>query len=175
MGDGGAVALRLKADAEKLRQLAQYGWAARYSVELVGGFNSRIDEVQAAVLVHRLGRLADENKKRREIVARYATSLPNRRRFLWSNGSDFVGHLAVMVTDQRDEDQKYLEEHGISTGIHYPIVDHHQNAWVQTFNGQRSPETELLNQKILTLPCFPALTDDEIQKICNALSNLPLL
>jgi aminotransferase EvaB len=173
LGDGGAVALRVREDAQKLRQLAQYGWGERYSVELRSGFNSRIDEIQAAILNYRLKKLAVENNIRREIISRYAGALTHGRRMLWRDDSSFVGHLAILITDQRAADQTYLEEHGISTGIHYPIVDHLQQAWVPVFEGQTSYAAEKLSQHILTLPCFPTLTENEVQRVCTVLSNLP--
>jgi dTDP-4-amino-4,6-dideoxygalactose transaminase len=172
LGDGGAVALRDAADADYLRKLAQYGWNGRYFVEESGGFNSRIDEIQAAILVHRMKNLGQENERRREIVGRYATALSSQRRMLWNDDSSFVGHLAIMVSATCNDDKKALEDAGVGTGVHYPITDHQQIAWKNVFAGQTSPNADLLTSQILTLPCFPKMTDDEVDAVCDALSQL---
>ena len=172
LGDGGAVALKDAIVANHLRQLAQYGWNSRYSVEIAGGFNSRIDEIQAAILVHRIENLEEDNKRRRSIVKRYANALSSKRRMLWKDDSSFVGHLAIMVSATRDADKKALENSGIGTGVHYPITDHQQIAWKNTFADQISPNADLLTSQILTLPCFPKMTEDEVNEVCNALSQL---
>ena len=172
LGDGGAVALKDAIVANHLRQLAQYGWNGRYSVEVAGGFNSRIDEIQAAILVHRTENLEEDNERRRSIVKRYAGALNSQRRMLWKDDSSFVGHLAIMVSATRDADKKALENLGIGTGVHYPITDHQQIAWKNTFADQISPNADLLTSQILTLPCFPKMTEDEVNEVCNALSQL---
>jgi dTDP-4-amino-4,6-dideoxygalactose transaminase len=172
LGDGGAVAVKDAIVANHLRQLAQYGWNGRYSVEVAGGFNSRIDEIQAAILVHRIENLEEDNKRRRSIVKRYAGALSSQRCMLWKDDSSFVGHLAIMVSATRDADKKALENSGIGTGVHYPITDHQQIAWKNTFADQINPKADLLTSQILTLPCFPKMTEGEVNAVCNALSQL---
>ena len=172
LGDGGAVGLRDGVDAQILRKMAQYGWNGRYSVEMSGGFNSRIDEIQAAILVHRLDGLERDNNRRRNIVERYEASILPNRRMLWKKDSSFVGHLAIMVSETRDSDLKILESANIGTGIHYPITDHQQVAWKSIFKGQSSPCADILTAQILTLPCFPKMTDSEVEEVCSALSQL---
>ena len=172
LGDGGAVALRDAKDAQVLRQLAQYGWNSRYSVELSSGFNSRIDEIQAAILVHRLESLEQDNNRRRSIVARYEASLKGKRHLLWKDDPSFVGHLAIMVSNTRDSDIESLETSHIGTGVHYPITDHQQIAWKSVFAGQSSPCADMLTSQILTLPCFPKMTDSEVDAVCVALTQL---
>ncbi len=172
LGDGGAISFREASNLKRARQLAQYGWSTRYEVTMLGGVNSRIDEIQAVVLLLRLQKLDDENTRRREIVKRYSESLTGKRNMVFIDNESFVGHLAVLVTDSRDRDQAHLNSAGISTGIHYPILDNDQPAWASIFEDQATPKAVTSSRKILTLPCFPRMTEHEIQVICKTLSEL---
>jgi dTDP-4-amino-4,6-dideoxygalactose transaminase len=171
-GDGGAISFKELIHLARARQLAQYGWSTRYEVAMLGGVNSRIDEIQAAVLLLRLQNLDEENSKRRIIIKRYLDSLSDNRTIVFLDDDSFVGHLAVLVTDSRDKDQAALTAAGISTGIHYPILDNYQPAWKSIFENQITPVAVTYSQKILTLPCFPRMTEDEIQLVCKTLSKL---
>jgi aminotransferase EvaB len=172
-GDGGAISFKDETHLGRARQLSQYGWSNRYEVSLIGGVNSRIDEIQAAVLILRLEGLNEDNEKRREIVARYQSALTNNRRMIYTNDDSFVGHLAIIITTSRDADSEHLNKSGIGTGIHYPILDNHQPAWKSIFAGQVVPVAEMIVGQILTLPCFPMLTDLEIEQVCKTLHTLP--
>ena len=172
LGDGGAISFKELIHLSRARQLAQYGWSTRYEVAMLGGVNSRIDEIQAAVLLLRLQNLDEENNKRRIIIKRYLDSLSDKRSIVFLDDESFVGHLAVLVTDSRDKDQATLNSAGISTGIHYPILDNYQPAWKSIFENQITPVAVTYSQKILTLPCFPRMTEDEIQLVCKTLSEL---
>lgn len=171
-GDGGAISFREFNHLSSARQLAQYGWSTRYEVTMIGGVNSRIDEIQAAVLLLRLQNLNEENSKRRRTIKRYIDSLSEKRKIIFLDDESFVGHLAVLVTDSRDKDQAALTAAGISTGIHYPILDNYQPAWKSIFENQMTPVAVTNSQKILTLPCFPRLEENEIQLVCKTLSEL---
>ena len=172
-GDGGAISFKDEKCLSRARQLSQYGWSNRYEVSLIGGVNSRIDEIQAAVLLLRLERLDEENERRREIVARYQSALSGDRRMIQVSNETFVAHLAVMVTASREIDKDHLSQTGVGTGIHYPILDNHQHAWKPIFSGQTVSNAEINVGQILTLPCFPKLTDSEIEQVCKTLSTLP--
>ena len=172
LGDGGAISFKELSHLSSARQLAQYGWSTRYEVTMLGGVNSRIDEIQAAVLLLRLQHLNEENNKRRIIIKRYLDSLSDKRTMVFLDNESFVGHLAVLVTDSRAKDQAALTAAGISTGIHYPILDNYQPAWKSIFENQATPIAVTYSQKILTLPCFPQMTEDEIQLVCKTLSEL---
>ena len=172
LGDGGAIAFSSLKNFEAAREISQYGWAQRYVISRMRGMNSRIDEIQAAVLLYRIELLEAENAKRREIVSIYATSLTNNRTIVGSQLEDFVGHLCVMVTLDRDSDARVLESKGIATGIHYPVLDQHQPAWLEIFKGQTTPVAEILVNQILTLPCFPELSLDEIKTVSTEISKL---
>ena len=172
LGDGGAVSFKQESHLIRAQKLSQYGWSDRYEISIIGGINSRMDEIQAAVLVARLARLNEENRIRREIVARYENALGDNRRMIQASDETFVGHLAVMVTPTRDLDMSSLNQSGVSTGIHYPILDHRQSAWKDIFTSQSAPNAEVNVSQILTLPCFPKLKEEEINQVCSALREL---
>ena len=172
LGDGGAISFKSKAHAEYARQLAQYGWSSRYVIDHKGGFNSRLDEVQAAVLLERIDGLQKNNDKRRQIVNRYRGALTDSRYVIGENDESFVGHLAVLITSSRDADISSLKKANIGTGIHYPILDHQQTGWSTYFSNVKLPNSEYLVQKIVSLPCFPLLQEFEIERVCEALQAL---
>jgi len=172
LGDGGAVSFKLKEHADNARQLAQYGWSSRYAIDRDNGFNSRLDEIQAAVLLERVSGLSASNEKRRQIVNRYKSAVVGSRYFISAEDVSYVGHLGIMVTESRGLDAAALQHAGIATGVHYPILDHHQVGWNKHFTNEILPNSESLVGKILTLPCFPMLSEVEIEKVCETLQSL---
>jgi dTDP-4-amino-4,6-dideoxygalactose transaminase len=172
LGDGGAIAFKSPTHAEYARQLAQYGWSSRYVIDNESGFNSRLDEIQAAVLLERIDGLQKNNDRRREIVNRYKGALTDSRFLLGEDDPSFVGHLAVLVTSSRDADMLSLKNARIVTGIHYPILDHQQTGWSTYFSNVKLPISESLVQKIVSLPCFPLLEEFEIERVCESLQFL---
>jgi dTDP-4-amino-4,6-dideoxygalactose transaminase len=173
LGDGGAVATDDDEVAERVRLLRQYGWDRKYNVSLTGGRNSRLDELQAAVLRIRLGRLDEWNARRREIVSRYADALAaDAGRFVASEGEDYVAHLAVAVFGDRERARARFETAGVGTDVHYPVADHQQSAWREEYADVRLPVTEDAVAHVLTLPCFPELTEDETERVCEVLRGL---
>ncbi len=170
IGDGGAVATNTPEVDERVRALRQYGWSQKYRAEVPGGWNSRLDELQAAVLRVGLARLDERNERRREIVRRYAEALPpHAGRFVWNDGEDFVGHLAVILAEDRDHVRTALDAAGIGTDVHYPVTDYEQPAWRSDV---RLPVTDHAVAHVLTVPCFPELTEDEVDRVCEALGEL---
>jgi aminotransferase EvaB len=171
IGDGGAVVTSDDEIALRARRLRQYGWGVKYRVEEEGGRNSRLDEVQAAVLRVRLPRLDAWNRRRREIARRYAEALSSTAARMAQDGEeDYVAHLAVVRTPQRTAFARALDMRGIGTDIHYPVPDHRQK-----IGGAPSvdlPVTETAAREVLSLPCFPELEDDEIDAVCTALSEV---
>jgi aminotransferase EvaB len=171
LGDGGAVATSDERIAERIRQLRQYGWGARYRIERDGGVNSRIDELQAALLRARLRQLDERNRARREIARRYAQALASTPlEFLWAAGEEYVAHLAVVRSPQRTRLAQELAARGIATAVHYPIPDHRQ-----AFIGVPDtilPVTEAACTEVLSLPCFPELETGEVDSICTALHEI---
>ena len=172
LGDGGAVAFKNPKNADTCRRLAQYGWSERYVVSDSDGFNSRLDEIQAAILISRMQRLSQNNQVRRSIVARYVKALNEPRYMVHNDADDFVGHLAVMITPHRQSDIEKLKQASVGNGVHYPVLDHHQPAWIKHFEGLSLPNSEQLVKSIITLPCFPLMTEDEISRVCEVLESL---
>jgi len=173
LGDAGAAVTNREDVAARVRRLGQYGWGEKYRVVERGGSNSRIDELQAAVLRVRLPRLAEWNARRRTIVARYAETLPpHAGRFVAGNGEDYVGHLAVFLSSDRPAHRKTLAAAGIATDVHYPTPDHRQPVWDGAYDDVSLPVTEAAAAQVLTVPCFPDLTDGEVDRICEALREL---
>jgi len=173
LGDAGAVACREADRAVRVRELAQYGWDTKYRVARAGGRNSRMDEIQAAVLRVGLAELDGWNDRRRAIAADYAAALPaHAGRLLASGDADFVAHLAVVVFEDRDAARARLAEGLVDTEVHYPIPDHRQPVWGDGFADVRLPVTEAATDRILTLPLFPELTDAEVERVCEVLRGL---
>ncbi len=172
MGDGGAVVTNNAAFAEQLRLLRQYGWRERY-ISDVAGWNSRLDELQAAVLSVRLQLLDRENATRRRLAAHYDGLLadlplttPAQR-----PGDSHVFHLYVIETERRDALQAHLAALGIGTGIHYPMPIHLQPAYRRLGSGPGSlPVTEAAAGRILSLPMHPYLTEADVQRVADAIA-----
>jgi len=170
LGDFGAVATDRDGVAERVRRLRQYGWDRKYEVMMPGGRNSRPDELQAAVLRLRLPHLDEWNRCRREIVRSYAGALsPSAGQPVAGDGEAYVAHLAVFLAEDRERLRAALEDAGIGTGVHYPTADHRQPAWRSEHAGVSLPATEHAVDHVLTLPCFPELTEAEIERVCEAL------
>jgi aminotransferase EvaB len=173
LGDGGAVTTDSDDVADRVRRLRQYGWDQKYRVSISGGQNSRLDELQAAVLRIRLGRLDEWNARRRLIVQRYAATLASGAgRFVARDGEDYVAHLAVVVAEDREGIRARLEAAGVGTDVHYPIADHRQPAWSEDYADVRLPVTEHAVEHVLTVPCFPELTEEEVARVCEVLRDL---
>lgn len=172
LGDGGAVATDDADLAARVRRLRQYGWDRKYHAVEPGGRNSRLDEMQAAVLRRRLPDTETRNATRRSIVARYRDALPGGRRIV-VNALDesYSAHLAVLSTPTRAADRAHLTDAGIGTDVHYPIPDHRQPILRETRSGPL-PVTEAAADEVLTLPCFPQLREDEIIRVCEALRTM---
>jgi dTDP-3-amino-2,3,6-trideoxy-4-keto-D-glucose/dTDP-3-amino-3,4,6-trideoxy-alpha-D-glucose/dTDP-2,6-dideoxy-D-kanosamine transaminase len=168
MGDGGAVVSSDEEIARRARRLRQYGWGVKYKIEEAGGRNSRLDEIQAAVLRARLPKLDKWNQRRREIARRYAQTLASTPiEMVHEGGEDYVAHLAVIRSPQRSQLAEALGAHGIGTAIHYPIPDHRQAAIGATEIAL--PATEAASEQVLSIPCFPELENDEVDTICSVL------
>ena len=158
VGDGGAVVTDDPTIASRVRALRQYGWADKYRAVTSGGRNSRLDEIQAAVLVDKLPHLDEWNRQRREVARRYSDGLAGLPLMLppWPDDADVV-HLFVVRTDRRDALADFLQGRGIQTAVHYPIPDYHQPAYA-TAGTPDLPVTEAAASSVLSLPCYPGLT-----------------
>ncbi len=167
LGDGGAIASSDSHVLDRARALRQYGWSQKYKVMDEFGQNSRMDEFQAVVLNHKLGSLENHTEVRREIWTRYSRALDGSSwRLIGSNGRDFVAHLAVVVAPRglREESRWGLEKLGVSTAIHYPVLDYDQLPW-QDSKRMPCPIAQDLSERIFSIPIFPELEEGEIQTI----------
>lgn len=153
---------------ERLRQLRQYGWSQKYQVAIPGGRNSRLDEMQAAILRVKLPLLDGWNAQRRSIAQRYNAAFASLDMQLpASTGEDYVAHLYVVRIKNRASFAAALKEKLISTDIHYPIADHHQPAYPVTPTYSLAI-TEEACETVISLPCYPGLTDEEVDRVIEA-------
>ncbi|MEG1587518.1 MAG: DegT/DnrJ/EryC1/StrS family aminotransferase [Bacteroidales bacterium] len=171
LGDGGAVTTSDEELATMLRQIANYGTSRKY-INTYKGRNSRLDEMQAAILSCKLPCLEQENSIRRKIAQRYRSEVRNTLLRLPAvvKEESHVWHVFPILTPYRDLLQTYLKDRGIETLIHYPIPPHKQAAYPE-WSHLSFPITELIHRQILSIPLHPALTDAEIDKIIAALNH----
>ncbi len=172
VGDGGAVTTNDADVATRVRRLRQYGWEGKYRVLDGGARNSRLDEVQAAVLRAKLPRLDGWNSRRRAIAGRYAAGIHHPRVTCPGvDGEANVAHLYVITTENREDLRRHLREVGIASDVHYPVPDHLQTVMQGRGAPPWLPVTEKLAGSILTLPCFPELTDAEVEQVVAAVNS----
>jgi len=170
LGDGGMITTNDAELAAKLRRLRMYGWEKRYHTVDPGGINSRLDEIQAALLRVKLRHLADWNNARRRIAQRYNQLLADTDLLLPDLPSDesHVFHLYVVQTEQRDSLQAALQQRGVETAIHYPLPAHLQPVYQGLAEPGSLPITEKLAGTVLSLPIYPELTDAEVDAVAAA-------
>lgn len=169
LGDGGAVLTNDDAIAEKVTQLRNYGSKIKYRHDLVG-YNSRLDEMQAAFLRAKLVVLDEWNARRREVATQYSKMLSDADIDvpLVPEYAEPVWHLYVIRSKHRDTLKAHLEQQGISTVIHYPIPPHRQ-ACYQDCIGDHLPIAEMLAEEVLSLPMSPALNAEEVELVARAI------
>ena len=175
LGDGGGLATDDVELAERIAAIRQYGWRERYISSLVG-VNSRLDEVQAAILRARLPRLDAGNARRREIAAAYDAALAGGRYAppVRRAGAEHVFHQYVLRVPDRDSVQARLKEAGVGTGIHYPVPVHLQAAYLDRvpLGPAGCKETERAAGEVLSLPIYPELTGEQVERVSAALRGL---
>lgn len=169
LGDGGAVVTNDEQLAEKVRLLRNYGSKQKYFNE-VQGFNSRLDELQAAFLRVKLPKLDQWNTQRRQVAEWYLQHLSGVEEvalpFLLEY-TDSVWHVFVIRHPQRDQLQQYLKQHGVETLIHYPVPPHLSGAYAEQWQRGDFPLTEKLAREVLSLPMYPHLTEESVVYICE--------
>ena len=154
--------------AAKVQALRQYGWTGKYRSTVAGGRNSRLDEMQAAVLRTGLPHLDRWNARRREIARMYRQGLAGAAVILPDTGDDYVAHLYVIRSADRERIRGALRAAGIGTDVHYPVPDHLQESMSGVaFRRTALPVTEACAREVLTLPCFPEMTDAETAEIAG--------
>lgn len=172
LGDAGAITTNDEDLAKTIRALANYGSNQKY-VNIYQGLNSRLDEIQAAVLDVKLKYIDEENQRRREIAKKYISEINNPKITLLENPADeseHVWHIFVIRTSEREVLQKYLTENGVQTLIHYPIPPHKQEAY-KDWNNLSFPITEQIHNEVLSLPISPVMTDDEVRKVIEVINS----
>ncbi len=172
LGDGGCVTTNDAELATMLRQLANYGQTEKY-VHGLKGVNSRLDELQAAVLRVKLRRLDADNERRRRIARRYFAEITNPLLSMFdvpASWDSHVFHLFVVRCKHRTELQLYLKERGVGTLIHYPTAPHRQRAY-EEYAALSLPLTENLQNEILSLPISQVMTDEEVDYVIAAINS----
>ncbi|ODS88826.1 MAG: aminotransferase [Chryseobacterium sp. SCN 40-13] len=176
VGDAGAVTTSDDELAQTIRALANYGSNEKY-VNVYQGLNSRLDEIQAAVLGVKLKYIDKENQRRQKIARRYINEIRNDSLILPENPSsinEHVWHLFVIRTKERSNLQEFLTNYGVQTLIHYPIPPHKQGAYKE-INNISFPITERIHEEVVSLPISPVLTDDEVGIVIDAVNGCSIL
>jgi dTDP-4-amino-4,6-dideoxygalactose transaminase len=169
-GDGGIVTTNDSALAARVKVLREYGWQERF-ISASAGVNSRLDEIQAAVLRVKLKRLDADNARRIEVARRYSAAL--RRPGLvipaCASEAEHVFHQFVIRTADRDGLRRFLDARRIGTAIHYPVPVHRQPAYQGRTFSDALPRTEKVCSEIVSLPMFPQLTDADVDRVSSAI------
>lgn len=173
LGDAGAITTNDDELAGVLKALRNYGSHKKYE-NFYQGVNSRLDELQAALLAVKLKYLDETNRRRQKIAKVYCSGINNELitlPHLPEQTSEHVWHLFVIQCENRDGLQKFLSEKGVQTLIHYPTPPHLQHAYQELGLGEGAlPITESIHKKVLSLPMGPTLSDTEVQTVITALN-----
>lgn len=173
LGDGGMVVTKNARLAEKVRQLRMYGEKSRYN-SVVIGFNSRLDELQAAILRVKLKTLDLNNKKRRRIAAKYIKKLKSLNVVLpkYVDIKQHNFHIFAIKTKKRKKLHTYLAQMGVETAVHYPTPIHKVASFKSLGYGLSDfPVASKIAKEVLSLPCYPSLSLKDVEKICNLIQH----
>jgi dTDP-4-amino-4,6-dideoxygalactose transaminase len=169
-GDGGMVTTNDQRLAQRLRRLRNYGEARKYE-HVDKGLNARLDTLQAAILRVKLRQLPAWNMQRAVHAEQYRRRLEGAPGIATQSrvpGSTHIYHLFMIETDRRDELKQHLNSRGVQTGIHYPTPIHLQPAYADLGHHEGDfPHAEALSQRILSLPMYAELEDDQIEYVCE--------
>lgn len=170
MGNGGCITTNDEELYNKVKAIANYGSDRKYH-HIYKGVNSRLDEIQAAVLDVKLKYLDEDNNKRKEIAKYYTENIKNSKIILPKtyNSDAHVYHVFAVRTENRDDFQKYLTENDIQTIIHYPTPPHKQEAYKE-WNNLSLPITEEIHKTIISIPMSPVLTKEEVDKVIDVIN-----
>lgn len=171
LGDGGAVTTNDETLAKTIEKLRNYGTSSKYVNEIVG-FNSRLDEIQAAFLNCKLAALDADNDTRRAIAQRYVSEIKNPKITLpkYEGEKDHVFHLFVVRVANRYAFMDYLDRNQIGHLIHYPIPPHKQEAFAH-FSALHFPITERIHQEVISLPMSPIMTKEQVDRVIEVLNH----
>ncbi|MDC0193247.1 DegT/DnrJ/EryC1/StrS family aminotransferase [Pelagibacteraceae bacterium] len=173
IGDGGIITTNKLNLASKIKKLREYGWKNRNSIFY--GRNSRLDEIQAAILSVQLNSLEKDNFKRIKAAKFYYNNIKNPNIILPKArvGSKSVFHLYVIKTNIRDKIIKKLKQNNVVTGIHYPIPVHKQSFYKNRKSNIKNLKiTEKISKQIVSLPMYPEIKLEQLKKICYLLNSL---
>ncbi len=170
LGDGGAITTSEDALAEVVTKLRNYGTSSKYVNELIG-FNSRLDEVQAAFLNCKLPSLDMDNNRRREIAKRYVSEIKNKKITLpkYEETENQVFHLFVVRVENRNEFIDHLDRNGVGHLIHYPIPPHQQQA-LSEYSNLSFPNTEKIHKEVISIPISPVLSEVDVERVIKVLN-----
>lgn len=172
IGDGGMLITNDEILARKLLSLRQYGWSSKYNISIPGGMNSRLDELQAAILRVKLRSLDLKNKKRLHIISLYQKSIePLGLRLITSSKTGNVAHLAVLHLPNhidRDGFRSSMGNLGVQTDVHYPLLDTHQIGLALNDIPSQIPNSQNLVDQIVSIPIFPQMNAIEISSVIEA-------
>ncbi|SRX74790.1 DegT/DnrJ/EryC1/StrS family aminotransferase [Aequorivita antarctica] len=170
LGDGGAVTTNDDELAEVIQKLRNYGASTKYVNELLG-FNSRLDELQAAFLNIKLPTLDADNERRRVIAKKYIFEIKNEKVLLpdYDGSENHVFHLFVICVENRNGFIDYLDRNGVGHLIHYPIPPHKQQA-LSEYSHLHFPNTERIHREVLSIPMSPIMTDEDVEKVISVLN-----
>jgi len=171
MGDGGMVVTNHAELAQKAKQLREYGWGRERFVSHQTGWNTRLDELQAAVLQVKLKHLESDNTTRINIAASYNREIKNSNIILplVRDNSKHVFHLYVIRVKNRDKFIKYMNQNEIGTAIHYPYPIHKQPAYKKLYGDLN--ETDNITKEIVSLPLYPGMTKGDISTVVHTVNN----
>lgn len=170
LGDGGAILTNNDSIADNISKLRQYGWNTKYHNEIPYGRNSRLDELQAGFLRIMLSHIDELNILRKDILNRYKEAAPNLFDHIFSDERN-VAHLAVAIVQNRDEFREYASECGVSTDIHFPVLDNEQESMSNIeFVANDLTKSKQFVQHIVSVPCYPGMTDEQVTTVCSLLS-----
>ncbi len=171
LGDGGAITTNNLDVYNAVKLLRNYGSSQKYNSDIIG-YNSRLDDIQAAFLSIKLRFLDADNTKRQYIANKYLKGVNNTKLKLpFYNGSNnHVFYAFVIQVEDRDTFSKYLNDNKIGWLIHYPIAPHHQKA-LETFSNLQLPITEYIHKHIISIPISPVMTNKQIEKVIKVLNN----
>lgn len=170
LGDGGAVTTDDSELAGCIRALRNYGSEKKY-YNIYKGINSRLDEIQAALLNEKLKNLDSDNSKRRAIAKKYLSQIVNEKIALpyWDGSENHTFHIFAVRAKDRESFQNYLSQNGIQTLIHYPVPPYKQES-MKEFAHLNLPITAKIHREIISLPCHQMLTDEEVSRIINVIN-----
>jgi dTDP-3-amino-2,3,6-trideoxy-4-keto-D-glucose/dTDP-3-amino-3,4,6-trideoxy-alpha-D-glucose/dTDP-2,6-dideoxy-D-kanosamine transaminase len=170
LGDAGALICKSKKIYKRLMSLKQYGWKKKYIVNISGGVNSRLDEIQAAVLNINLRQINLINKEKKRIANFYLKNIKNKKIAIINPKPYYNGHLFVILVNNRYKFIRYLKSKNIRSEIHYPILDYNQKIIKKRFKKLYLTNSENISKKILSLPNFNGISINDLKKITDVIN-----